>query len=111
MSPQLKNKITFLYVTAPSASIAKNISKNLLKRKLIACANIIPKMISLYSWKKKIETTQECVVILKTKKCCIEKIQDELEKIHPYQVPCITEIPVGKINPEYQAWIQNQIEF
>jgi hypothetical protein len=42
-----KASIQFLYVTFPNQKIAKKISQMLIKQKLIACANILPKMTSL----------------------------------------------------------------
>ena len=45
-------KIYFIYVTFGNLKDAKKMGGQLVKRKLAACTNIIPKIYSTYVWKK-----------------------------------------------------------
>lgn len=99
---------TFLYVTAHDKSEARKISKHLLQRKLIACANIFP-IESMYRWKGKIVEGKEAVLILKTMKNKVTMVRKEIEQIHSYEIPCIIEIDV-KVNEKYGRWMAEQMK-
>ena len=70
---------TFLYVTCSDMKEANNISKTLLSKKLIACANFFP-VESMYQWKGKIKKGKEAVLILKTMKNKVAMVRKEIEK-------------------------------
>ena len=57
----------FAYITNSDKKIAKKIAMNLLKKRIVACANMFP-IDSIYWWKNKIEESKEYVLIVKTKK-------------------------------------------
>lgn len=94
-----------IYITHPDIKTAKEITNHLLEKRLIACANFIP-IESTYIWKEKINNEHEIVSIVKTRKELWQNIIAEVEKIHPYEVPCITKIEVES-NPAYESWIKN----
>ena len=93
----------FVYVTNPDRKTASMITEHLLKNKMIACANIFP-VESMYWWKGKIETTNEFVAVMKSRKEKWETLKKEIKKIHPYTVPCIVKIDVES-NKEYEKWL------
>jgi len=97
----------FVYITNPDRKTAEKIAKSLLSQRLIACANIFP-IISLYRWEKKIAKEKEFVLIAKTTKNRFEKVKKEVEKLHPYSIPCIVKIPVSS-NKKYFNWLQKEI--
>ena len=98
----------FIYITNPNKKEAIKIAKYLLKKRLIACVNIFP-INSLYWWKGKIVDAKEFVMIAKTSKANFEKVKKEVERIHPYSVPCIIKIPVSS-NKEYFDWLMGEIK-
>lgn len=106
-SEKIKMTFTFLYVTASTEQEAKKIARHLLQKRLIACANIFP-IQSLYWWKGKIQDEKEVVLILKTLQQKVKTVTTEIEKIHFYSVPCITEITV-KPNEKYRGWLKEQV--
>ena len=97
----------FIYITNPNKRAARRIALHLLKKRLIACANIFP-IDSMYWWKNKIEKTKECVLIAKTSERNFEKIKNEVKTIHPYSVPCIVKINV-KANREFEKWLKKEV--
>jgi periplasmic divalent cation tolerance protein len=98
----------FIYITNPNKKEAIKIAKHLLKKRLIACVNIFP-INSLYWWKNKIVDAKEFTLIAKTSKVNFEKVKKEVEKIHPYDVPCIVKIPVSS-NKKYSDWLMGEIK-
>ena len=94
--------MTLLYITCKDKKEAEKISMHLLKKRLIACANIFP-IRSMYWWKYKIVNQDEIVIIAKTNKNRFNKAVNEIKKIHSYKIPCILKIE-ATANKEYEAW-------
>lgn len=96
-------KFILIYITHKNLKEAKKIGSVLLKKKLIACVNYFP-IESAYRWNGKIENSKEIVSLLKTKKENWEKVKNEVEKIHPYETPCIIKLKV-EANEKYAKWV------
>jgi periplasmic divalent cation tolerance protein len=90
------------YITFPSKKEAEKIAKELLEKKIVACCNIFP-IKSLYWWEGKIKKANEFVLIAKTLKKDIGKLEKLVKKLHPYKIPFIGIFDV-KINEEYFQW-------
>lgn len=102
-------RFIFIYITNPSKEEAKKIARHLLDKRLIACANIFGGVDSLYHWKDKIAEEKECILIAKTIEANYEKVKSQIEKIHPYDIPCIVRIPVSS-NKSYFDWLKSEIK-
>lgn len=98
----------FVYITCKDGKEAKKISAHLLKKRLIACANIFP-IDSLYLWGGKIEKTKEVVLIAKTLEEKFSEVKKEVTKIHSYEIPCIEKIKT-ETNSEYSEWVKKEVE-
>ena len=101
-------KIILIYVTNENEMQAKLLADQLLKSRLIACANIFP-MKSSYWWMNNLENTSEYVSVLKTRAEYWETVREKIEKIHPYDVPCIIRIEADA-NDSYKNWIYKETE-
>ncbi len=93
----------FVYVTNPSKEEALSLANDLLSEKLIACANLMP-ITSCYVWEGKTQNDDEVVMIAKTRSELFEKVRHRIEEKHPYDVPCITRIPVSA-NEAFFNWV------
>ncbi|MBI2578302.1 MAG: divalent-cation tolerance protein CutA [Candidatus Aenigmarchaeota archaeon] len=100
-------KFIAVYITTKDWKEADKISEILLRKRLIACANIMP-IRSAYWWKGRIEKHGEALLIAKTKKALYKKILDEVKKHHSYSVPCVNAFPITEGNPDYLKWIENE---
>lgn len=100
--------LQLIYVPLPSQAQAKSMAKKLLTKKLIGCANIFP-ISSFYLWHGKINHSQEYVLLLKTTKKNFLSAKKEVEKLHPYEIPCIMTIPT-EVNTAYAAWLQKEMQ-
>ena len=92
-------------VTAKDKKEAEKISRGLLEAKLIACANIIEGVQSLFWWQGKVDTSKEVLLILKTKKNLFKKIIIKVKSLHRYQTPEIIALPVDLGSKDYLNWI------
>jgi periplasmic divalent cation tolerance protein len=102
--------ILFLYVPCRDVAEARKLATALLEEKLIACANILPAMESVYRWEGRIENGQEALLILKTAQALHEKAAVRLKELHSYKVPCIAALDITAMNPEYQNWLLGEIK-
>ena len=100
-------KYIVIFITVSGDKEAKKIAEFLVKTKLAACVNIVPKISSIYRWKGKIERSKELLLVVKTKKAVFKKLIKEVKKIHKYTVPEIISLPITGGNEDYLKWIDN----
>ena len=103
------SKYAMLYIVFPSAEAAQQAARLAVEKKLIACANILPAMTSIYQWEGKIEEQQECGALFKTLKSKVKDATKFIASIHQYQCPCIIEFPIESGHEPYLAWITKQL--
>lgn len=99
--------MTLLYITCKGEKEAKKISMHLLKKRLIACANIFP-IKSMYWWKGKIVNDKENVIIAKTLEKNFKKVEYEVKRLHSYKIPCILKINTVS-NKDYERWVNKEV--
>jgi periplasmic divalent cation tolerance protein len=102
---------TFIVVliTAKDKKEAAKIAKGLLEAKLIACANIIDGVQSLFWWQGKIDSSREVLLILKTKKVLFKKVSVKVRSLHSYQTPEIIALPIVDGSEPYLDWIDSSV--
>lgn len=100
--------MTLVYITCKDEKEAKNISLHLLKKRLIACANIFP-IKSLYRWQGKIVDDSESVIIAKTNNKNFKKVESEVKRLHSYGIPCILKIN-ARANKAYEDWANEEMK-
>ena len=104
----MTDKIVVL-VTAGNVRECKRIARRLLEERLIACANIVPLVRSLYNWKGKIADEKECLMILKSSRELFPRLRAEVEKLHSYSVPEVIALPIIDGAPNYLNWIAESV--
>ena len=92
-----------VYVVCKDKKEADKIAKSVVEKKLAACANIFP-ISSFYHWDNKLIEDNEFVLLLKTSKDNYEVLEEEIKKLHSYDLPAIININ-AKANDEYENWI------
>jgi len=100
--------VVAIYSTTSNVEDAKKIARVLVKEKLVACVNIIPKIESIYRWKNKIEEDNECVIIAKTTDKNIDKTIKKIKEVHTYEVPDIIVLPIINGLDEYLNYIKDE---
>lgn len=96
---------TVIFITAANKKEAQRIAKLLLKNKLAACVNIVPKVESLFWWKGKIDHAKEVSLIIKSKKTKLNQIIKLVKSLHSYQVPEIIALPIIAGYKPYLRWL------
>ncbi len=98
-----------VFVTAKDKQEAQIIADGLLKQKLIACANILEGVQSLFWWQGKIDKAQEVLLVLKTKKILFTKLTKAVKAVHSYQTPEIIALPIVAGDKDYLKWIEDSL--
>ncbi|MFZ0564639.1 MAG: divalent-cation tolerance protein CutA [Chlamydiales bacterium] len=101
----MKETYIQVYWTCPSLDEARKVSRYLVQKRLVACANIIPWVESIFRWKDQLDTGQETKVIFKTKSECFEDVKKVILKKSKYEVPEILKVPITGGNEAYLDWI------
>ena len=101
-----KKEYRIVFMTAGNEDEAQRIATALVEKKLAACVNIISPIRSIYRWEGKIEDEREVLLIAKTQKACVDKLIQEVKKVHSYQVPEIISLPIESGNEQYLAWVE-----
>ena len=96
-------------ITAGSVRECKKIARHLLDKRLIACANVVPAVQSLYRWKGKLADEKECLMLLKSSRELFPVLQSEVEKLHSYSVPEVIALPIIDGAPNYLNWIGESV--
>ena len=88
---------------------AERLAHALLEARLIACANIVGPMTSLYRWQGSVEQDTEYLLVMKTAASEVEGLIARISDLHPYEVPEVIALPIAAGAPPYLAWITESI--
>jgi periplasmic divalent cation tolerance protein len=103
-------RAAFVYTTYPSIVEAEKAGGALVERRLCACVNILPGMVSLYWWQGKIERGEEVVMIIKTRASLVEAVRSAVRAMHSYTTPAFLVLPIERVDPDYEAWLMAETE-
>ncbi len=92
-------------VTAPSLKVARQLVRSALQARLVACGNLIPKLESHYWWQGAIETSDEVLILFKTRSSALARLEKFLLAAHPYDTPEMLALPIGHGTPRYLRWL------
>jgi periplasmic divalent cation tolerance protein len=101
-------RAVLVYTTWPSIVEAERAGRAIVERRLAACVNILPGMISHYWWEGKIERAEEVVMFVKTRAALAEAVHRAVKECHSYSTPAIMTLPVESVDPDYHAWISKE---
>ena len=97
-------------VTAPDLKVARRLATVALEARLIACANIVPKIESHYWWAGKIEHGAEVLLILKTTKKHLAALEKLMLAEHPYDTPEFISFAINEGNRRYLNWVTESVK-
>ena len=95
--------------TAGTAEDAERIARALVERRLAACVNIVPGVVSVYRWKGEVCRDEERLLIIKTRAGRIEALREALVAIHPYELPELVTLSIEAGHAPYLAWLDDAV--
>jgi periplasmic divalent cation tolerance protein len=103
-------RAVIVYTTYPSIVEAERAGRALVERRLCACVNILPGMISHYWWQGAVERGEEVVMIIKTRAALTEGVAAAVKEMHSYTTPAILVIPIESVDKGYLDWLMAETE-
>jgi periplasmic divalent cation tolerance protein len=101
----VKERLFLAVSTFPNVETARKISRELVDSALVACANIVPSVQSIYRWDEKVECSAESLVIFKMTAARFSTFESRLRELHPYDVPEIIGLNIEEGSADYLRWI------
>ena len=95
--------------TVGTAEDAERIARALVERRLAACVNVVPGVVSFYRWKGAVEKDEERLLVIKTRAERLEALREALVELHPYEVPELVALPVEAGHAPYLAWLDESV--
>jgi periplasmic divalent cation tolerance protein len=103
-------RAVFVYTTHPSLVEAEKVGRAIVERRLAACVNILPGMVSHYWWQGTLERAEEVVMIIKTRASLAEPVRAAVKEMHSYTTPAILVLPIESVDQGYLSWIFAETE-
>lgn len=98
-------RFSIVLVTAPDLKTARALARAALSARLIACANLVPKIESHYWWQGNIESDAEVLLVLKAPKSRLAALEKLILARHPYDTPEFLALPVSAGSRKYLDWL------
>ena len=98
-----------LFTTTEKREDAEIIAREVVKKRLASCAQVVGPIKSTYWWKEKIEQTEEWLCIMKSRSDLYDELEEALKNIHPYEVPEIVAVPIVSGSQSYLEWLDNEV--
>jgi len=101
-------QVLVILVTVVNQQDAIRIGEAMVNGRLAACANIIPRIQSIYRWKSKVVKAKEALLILKSTKSRYRALEKAIKAIHTYEIPEIIALPVKDGHDRYIGWVRGE---
>ncbi len=92
--------------TVGTADEAERIARALVERRLAACVNVVPGVVSVYRWRGAVERSGEWLLVVKTSTRRLEALRAALVTLHSYEVPELVAIRIDGGSAPYLAWLE-----
>lgn len=96
----------FVITNCPDEESANAIALAAVEGQLAACANILPRVQSIYRWQGAVESASEIPVFFKSTAAAYPALEAKIRELHPYDVPEIVALPIAHGLPAYLDWLQ-----
>jgi periplasmic divalent cation tolerance protein len=94
-----------LVVTAADADWLAGFTRTLVEERLAACGHVLGPIRSIYRWDGAVHDEAESRVALHTRRSLVPAVVARTGELHPYDVPCVIELPLRGGNPDYLRWV------
>jgi periplasmic divalent cation tolerance protein len=98
-------RAVLVYTTYPTIVEAERAGRAIVERRLAACVNILPGMVSHYWWQGNVERGEEVVMIIKTRASLADRVAAAVKEQHSYTTPAVLVLPVEHVDPAYSDWL------
>ena len=98
------------FSTVGRAEDAERIARALVERRLAACVNVLPGVVSVYRWEGEVCRSEELLLIVKTRTERLGALREALVELHPYDLPELVALPIESGHTPYLAWLDESVQ-
>jgi periplasmic divalent cation tolerance protein len=98
-----------VFTTTEKKEEANRIAKEVVEKRMAACAQVIGPIESTYWWKEEIEKAEEWLCLMKSRSDLYQQLEEAIREVHPYEVPEIVSVPITAGNPSYLEWLDTEV--
>lgn len=99
-----------VFTTLPDGAAARELVRQLVERRIVACGTVLDGVRSIYWWKGDVTEEREALVMLKTTGVRWPDLVAAVEALHPYDLPELLAVPVDQGLPRYVKWIVEETD-
>jgi periplasmic divalent cation tolerance protein len=92
------------FTTCP-VEMAEDLARKVVEERVCACVNIIPMVKSIYHWKNELTVDNEALLVMKTRAELASRLEEAIEKSHPYEVPEYVFLRIEEGAKDYLDWM------
>lgn len=96
--------------TCASQESARELARQLVDARLVACVQISGPIESVYRWEDQVRSEQEWICTIKTLKQCAERLIEFISTHHAYEVPQILIQSVARSSAPYESWVRKEVQ-
>lgn len=99
-----------IVTTTPNREMAVAIARELVAKRLAACAQVAGPVTSTYRWQGAIETADEWVCVGKCRQEHYDSVEKLVRQLHSYDVPEVVAVPIVAGSKSYLEWLHGETE-
>lgn len=97
------------FCTSPPEK-AQEIARELVRRRVCACVNVVPGLRSVYTWKGDVEEDAESLLVIKTRSDCFGALEGAIRELHPYEVFELIASRIDLGSAAYLQWLDESVD-
>ncbi|MBI4483006.1 MAG: divalent-cation tolerance protein CutA [Acidobacteria bacterium] len=94
-----------VFSTVSSQEEGERIGQELVRARLAACVNVVPRITSIYEWKGELCRETECLLLIKSHRGRFQDLQEKIRQLHSYELPEVIGVEICEGSERYLAWI------
>lgn len=98
-----------VYITAADEEEALRLGRLLVEENLVACANVVPRLLSCFRWEGRVQQEEESLLLAKTRSELVSAIVDRVKAVHSYEVPAVLALEIKEGNPDFLQWVEREV--
>lgn len=102
----MSDAVQVAFCTCPDLASAERLAGGIVERRLAACVNLVPGLVSIYRWQGAIERADEVLLLIKTTQARVPALTAFIAAEHPYEVPELIVQPVTAGHAPYLEWVR-----
>ena len=108
-TPAVPARPLLMLTPLPSREAAQALARELVQRRLAACAQI-QAVDSVYRWQGEVCEEPEWRLLLKTTTARQAELAALVADLHPYELPALLSVPVQWAEPGFAAWLAGSVQ-